>query len=163
MDLLHGDIGRHQEGQEASVTPVLSRRVKAIEQSVITFFDCISVITDMNDRSPDSLKKNEHCLWAGWSCLWRPDVTLESLDQLVKDLEVVILQLPVRFQCVCTCTVLNPAQANCLPAEASLPQYPHRVVKFCSSPDLLRLRDDGRPGEGDKGGGHQWAFPRETP
>ena len=122
--------------------------MKAIEQSVVTFFDCILVITDMNDRPLDSLKKNENCLWAGWSCLWRPDVALAFLNQLEKDLEVVILQLPVRFQCVCVCTVLNSAQANRPPVEASLPEYPRRVVNFCSSSHLLRLRDDGRKGKG---------------
>ena len=107
----------------------------------------------MNDRLLESLKRNENCLWAGWSCLWRPDVTLELLNQLVKDLEVVNLQLSVRFQCVCTCTaVLNTAQANRPPVDTSLPEYPRRVVNFCSSSHLLRLRDDGRKGDGDKGG-----------
>ena len=66
----------------------------------------------MNDRSLENLQKNENCLWARWSCLWRPDVTLEFLFQLEKDLEVVVLQISVRFQCICVCTGLNPAQAN---------------------------------------------------
>ena len=87
----------------------------------------------MNDRSLESLQKNENCLWARWSCLWRPDVTLEFLNQLEKDLEVIVLQLSVRLQSVCVCTVLNLAQANrgvasqptsqtTPPAEAPLPE-----------------------------------------
>ena len=110
--LIHSDIGRHQGGQEPSVPPILRRRIEDTTRSVVTFSGCIPVVTDMNDRSLESLKKIENCLWPRWSCLWRPDVTLEFLNQLEKDIEIVV-QLSVRSQCVCVCTVLNPSQANC--------------------------------------------------
>ena len=117
-------VARRQGGPDASVPLVLSQRIKATQQCVITFFDCIPVITDMNDRSLDSLKRKANCLWARWHCLWRPDVPLEFLNQLERDLEAAILQLSVRFHCVCVCPVLNPTQANCGAASQPTSQGP---------------------------------------
>jgi len=109
VDRLYKDLDPYTRNQAATVSPVLSRRVAAAEQSVIFLVGYTPVVADTNIRSLESLSKSENYLWARLRCFWCQDPILKVLNQLEEDIEAIICLLSVMSQCPYMSVTLNSA------------------------------------------------------